>query len=378
VTREDLNGTSLCRRGLPGFILAVALAAGSLGALEAWEIRSIGGRDYIRMSEVAAFYDLTAEDPTDPNVLKFSGRDRELIITRNSRVVSINGVNHWLAFPAVLEGGQVLISRLDLGKTLEPALRPQLIEGLTPVRTVVIDAGHGGRDKGAVGPYECEKNFALDVARRVRDKLKKAGIPVVLTRNSDVFVELQDRAAVAKRLPDSIFVSLHFNAANWNRDANGFEIFCVTPRGAPSTEYDELHERDMVAENGNEHDLHSFALANTIYHSMQGGMEMFDRGVKRARFAVLRLSTVPAVLIEGGFLTSPSDARKIASKGWRENYASAIARGILEYSRLAGKGIPPRQVAEYKNGVEPRKSPVVMGTPTPVPEVTLRDLPAEN
>lgn len=359
-------------------LLLAGLLAGPLGTLEAWDIRSMGGRDYIRMPEVAAFYDLSAQAAPDPNVLKFSGKDRELIMTKNSRVVAINGVNHWLAFPVLLEGGQFLISRLDLGKTLEPALRPQLITGLTPVRTVVIDAGHGGRDNGAVSPYECEKNFTLDVARRVRDKLKKAGVPVVLTRNSDVFVELQDRAAVANRLPDSIFVSIHFNAADWNRDANGFEIYCVTPRGAPSTAYEELHERDMVAENGNEHDLHSFALANTIYHSMQGGMEMFDRGVKRARFAVLRLSTVPAVLIEGGFLTSPSDARKIASKEWRESYAASIARGILEYSRLAGKGIPPRQVAEYKKGVEPRKAAVVMATPTPVPEVTLRDLPAGN
>jgi len=129
----------------------------------------------------------------------------------------------------------------------------------------------------------------------------------------------------------------------------------------------------MVEENGNEHDLHSFALANAIYHSMRGKLDMVDRGVKRARFAVLRLAAVPSVLIEGGFLSNPGDASMIASREWRDSYAAAIARGILEYVRLAKHRIPPRMLADYRSGKPPAAS-----APPPTPASTgpvLRDLP---
>ncbi len=341
-----------------------------------WEVKSIGGRDYVRVDEVATFYELGDATSPDANSRKFRGPGRELHVTKNSRVAGINGVGHWLAFPVLEADGSLLLSRLDLGKTVEPAFRPQHIPDLSPVTTVVLDPGHGGRDKGAAGPYEVEKNFALDVARRVRDELKKQGVRVVLTRNSDTFVELADRAAIANRIANSIFVSLHFNAADWNRAATGFEIFCVTPRGAPSTAYEMLSVRDMVDENGNQKDLQSFALANAIYHSMHGRMEMFDRGVKRARFAVLRLSKVPSVLIEGGFLTNPDDARKVASKQWREDYARSIARGILEYRKLVTLGTTPLQIADYRSGSAIRDSIVAaQPTPPPVSGVSLRELP---
>ncbi len=347
--------------------------------LAAWEIKQIQGRDHIRVAEIASFYGLSDETAPDANTLKFTGSQRELVVLKNSRVAYVNGICHWLAFPVSEEGGQLYLSRLDLGKTIEPAFRPSLIEGLSPVTTVVIDPGHGGHDNGATSPYEFEKNFALDVARRVRDELKKAGVRVVMTRNSDTFVELPDRAAVANRLPNSIFVSIHFNAADGNSAATGFEMFCVTPRGAPSTAYERLTVRDMVAENGNESDIESFALANAVYHSMHGKLNMFDRGLKRSRFAVLRHCTRPAILIEGGFLTNPDDARKVASKQWREQYAASIARGILEYRKLATAGTAPRQVADYR-GATPSGT-AVAAAPSPTPSLSLRDpgtRPAQN
>ncbi len=139
------------------------------------------------------------------------------------------------------------------------------------------------------------------MARRVRNELQKSGVNVLMTRNTDAFVELHDRAAIANAKQNAIFVSLHFNASP-NLSAEGLEIFCITPRGSPSTEYDELLVRDMVQEYGNENELQSFTLANSIYHSLHGSLKMTDRGVKRARFAVLRLSKLPSVLVEGGFL----------------------------------------------------------------------------
>lgn len=339
----------------------------------AWEIKSFSGRDHVALEEIATFYGLGETTSPDANTRKLSGSRRSLLATINSREMEINGIKHWLAFPVLEDNGKLYVSRMDLGKTLEPAFRPTRIPDFPAVSTVVLDPGHGGRDNGACSPYEKEKNFSLDVARRVRNELKKAGVRVILTRNTDSFVGLADRAAVVNRLKNAIFVSLHFNAADSNHAANGFEIYSVTPRGAPSTAYEQIREQDMIQENGNEHDIHSFALANAIYHSMHGKVEMADRGVKRARFAVIRLAGVPSVLVEGGFLTNSADARKVASKQWRDNYASSISRGILEYKKLAEKHLPPREVVSYRNP-DSAPPPIAEATP-PVPGVGLRDLP---
>lgn len=359
-------------------LLAVALTFILLAQrATAWSLTQFDGRDYIPATEVAQFYELPNEQRNGEN-LEFTGKQRSLTLTRNSRVAVVNGITHWLGFPVLERDSVFFLSRLDLGKTIEPAFRPEHVEPLSPVTTVVLDAGHGGYDKGAASPFEFEKNFALDMARRVRDRLKKAGVRVVMTRNSDTFVELEDRAAVANRIPGSIFVSLHFNASDDNPSANGFEIFCVTPRGAPSSAYELPTQRDMLKESGNEKDLASFALANAIYHSMHGGMEMFDRGVKRARFAVLRHASVPAVLVEGGFLTNPGDARKVASRPWRDQYAETIARGILEFRRMASSRVPTRTVADYRANRPPVAATASAPQGTPAPDLTLRDLPGTN
>ena len=352
-----------------------------LSSLSAWDIRSFQGRDHVSFKEIADFYGIQPA-PSAKGGRKFSGAGRELVVAGNSRELFINGIAHWLAFPVLEEDGELFLSRLDLGKTVEPAMRPQRISGFSAVDTVVLDAGHGGTDSGASSPYQVEKNYSLDMVMLIGSQLQKAGVRVVLTRNDDTYVGLQERAAIASGQKNSIFVSIHFNSTNGGRSANGLEIYCVTPRGAPSTAYEQLSDRDMVGEDGNEHDLHSFALANTVYHSILGSMKMSDRGVKRARFAVLRLAGSPAVLIEGGFLSNPGDARSIASRAWRENYAASISRGILEYMNLAALRTPPRQVGDYRIGREPAPPPssTPLSEPSPAPSssVLLRDLPAAD
>jgi len=346
-----------------------ALAAALFCSLPAygWEIKSFGGHEHVPLEEVAAFYGLAEAPSTNANSKRLCGPGRELLVTRSCREVVVNGVRHWLAFPVAEVGGRFFVSRLDLGKTIEPAFRPEYIRGFPQVTTVVLDPGHGGKDNGARSPYENEKNFSLDVARRIRDQLKKSGLRVLMTRNSNTFIELPERAAIANHLKNVLFVSLHFNATDSNPAANGFEIFCVTPRGAPSTAYEQTRLRDMIEENGNEHDIHSFALANTISHAILGKMDMTDRGVKRARFAVLRLAGVPAVLIEGAFLTNAADARKVASKSWRDHYASAIACGIMEYKKLAELALPPHEASAPS-------SPATQKPPA-VPDISLREIP---
>ena len=286
--------------------------------------------------------------PVLPKSIALTSDKWQLEVTLNSREVMINGVKQWLAFPAVVHDSKLLISRLDLSKIIEPRLRPENIQGFTPVTTIVLDAGHGGHDKGARSKYGFEKDFALDVAVRARKLLEARGHKVAMTRTTDIFVPLQERPRLAKTLPGSIFVSIHFNASPVNHAARGFEIFSIAPRGAPATNDAILSMRDMREEPGHAHELQSSALAASIYHSLLGQVPTIDRGLKHARFAVLRLATVPAVLVECGFVSNGLESSLIGSPEWRERVAEAVVEGIGEYKSLAELKQRPKAIAEYR------------------------------
>jgi N-acetylmuramoyl-L-alanine amidase len=225
-----------------------------------------------------------------------------------------------------------------------------LIEGFQPVTTVVLDPGHGGHDNGAPSRYGYEKDFALDVALRARKLLEAAHYKVVMTRASDVFIPLEQRPAPANHLADSIFISIHFNSSNSNLDARGFEIFSMAPRGAPATNDTLPRERDMRAEPGNASELQSGALAGSIYHSLLGQVPMEDRGIKYARFAVLRLCSVPAVLIECGFMSNNAESALVGTPAWRQRVAEAITDGVESYKLLAERKQRPKVIADYRRG----------------------------
>jgi len=177
--------------------------------------------------------------------------------------------------------------------------------GVGRFRTVVVDAGHGGIDKGARGvDGSLEKKYALDTAKRVERGLRRAGYRVVMTRKGDYFVTLPKRAAISNRQRGAVFVSIHYNWAR-NSGANGTETFY--------------------------HSSRSYPLAANIQRELSRHSN--NRGVKRARFHVLRNNARPAVLVEGGFLSNASEARKVRSPFYRQRLADAIVRGIVKSSR---------------------------------------------
>jgi N-acetylmuramoyl-L-alanine amidase len=313
-----------------------------------WQIVKVGGREYLSVDNIAKFYGLpTGVAPIEKRMLLDSGKN-SVEFQLDSREVMINGVRNWLCFPVMEKDGHYLVSRVDLAKTLEPQLRPQMISNLGQFKTVVLDPGHGGYDKGAISPYGCEKDFALDVARNIKPLLEAKGLNVKMTRDSDIFVPLELRARIANATRDSIFVSIHFNATDSNPAANGFEIFSLTPRGAPSTADDALALRFMNMEAGSPVDAPSLALSMSVYHSVVGHFSEFDRGIKRARFAVLRLTKIPAILVEGGFLTQRGESRLIAQSAWRARLAQSIATGIINYKGLVDNKTRPMMVADYR------------------------------
>jgi len=328
--------------------LSVFIVSNLIFAADDWQIIKVSGHDYLSVDNISKFYGLTAKIMPAGEKMQLETVRSPLEFVQSSREVMINGARCWLCFPVIEHEGKFLVTRTDLAKTIEPLLRPQRVSNAGKVQTVVIDPGHGGHDKGALSRYGSEKDFALDVARTLRTLLQAKGLRVIMTREGDYFVPLEVRAQIANAARNSIFVSIHFNATDRDPNATGFEIFSFTPRGAPSTSENSVAPSSLSMQAGTEVDAQSVALSACIYHSMIGHIPEFDRGIKRARFAVLRLTRVPAVLVEGGFLTERGESQLIAKKDWRAKLAQAIGAGVENYVALGVKKQPPMLVADYR------------------------------
>jgi N-acetylmuramoyl-L-alanine amidase len=313
-----------------------------------WQVIKVGPRDYLSVDNIAKFYGLIGNvDSTGKTVVLNNGRNM-LQVTLDSREAIVNGIRNWFCFPVIAQDNKFLVSRIDLAKTIEPQLRPQMIQRSGKVTTIVLDPGHGGFDKGAASALGNEKTYALDIARQLRPLLQAKGFKVVMTRENDVFIPLEVRARIANATKDSIFVSIHFNATGSNPNATGFEIFSLTPRGAPSTNDDSLALHFVNMQAGSPMEAQSFELSAAVFHSMLGHIQEFDRGIKRARFAVLRRSNIPSILVEGGFLSESGDSKRIADPAWRKQLAESLCIGIENYRNLVEKKQRPMLVAEYR------------------------------
>jgi len=176
--------------------------------------------------------------------------------------------------------------------------------------TVVVDAGHGGKDNGALRRYGgAEKNATLDVATRLASKLRESQFRVVMTRSSDVFVDLEDRAAISNRQKNAIFVSVHFNDSG-RRGIRGFETYYHSPVARP--------------------------LAYRIQEQIMTLPGAVNRGVKTANFRVLKKAAYPAVLVECGFLSNRKEGAAARSESRRDALADKIAEAIVD--QRYGKG----------------------------------------
>src|SRR6266487_3293436 len=334
-------------------VSSIAITQTTALAADDWQIIKVSGQDYLSVDNISRFYGLPAGIAGSGEKMDFEAAKNPLEFVSGSREVMINGARSWLCFPVIEQEGKLLVSRTDVAKTIEPLVRPHRVPNVGKVQTVVVDLGHGGYDKGQVSRYGYEKDFALDVARKLRPLLLSKGLRVIMTREGDYFVPLEVRAQIANKARDSIFVSIHFNASNDDRNATGFEIFSFTPRGAPSTSDSAVVPSAVSMQPGSVVDAQSMALSACIYHSLLGHIPEFDRGIKRARFAVLRLTKVPAVLIEGGFLTERGESKLIAKKDWRAKLAHAVGVGIESYQALPVKKQPPMLVADYRRQTKP-------------------------
>jgi N-acetylmuramoyl-L-alanine amidase len=311
-------------------LLALALSVSGLLAVD-WRVVQHQGRDYVTFQNVAEFYQF-GEYSHANRTISLRNERRGIRAQAGTSELYINGVRFFTHFPLLEQRDAHLISAFDIGKLVEPVLRPSRIENAQRVETVVLDPGHGGTDIGAANRWGTEKTFALDVAMIAREQLLQAGFKVEMTRAADVGMSLEERIEFANRFTNAVFVSIHFNAGTGGA---GVESYRLAPEGVVSTGANGAHHpsaTDNLPDDGNAQDNQNIALTAAVHAAVLSRVSSFDRGVRHARFKVLRHIRIPALLLEAGFLNDPAEGQRIATPQYRQQLGMAIAQGVQNYN----------------------------------------------
>lgn len=253
-----------------------------------------------------------------------------LAVKTGSRQAHWDGIGLQLGYAPVETNGHLFVNSLDAQKNFQPLLAALPLPDHTN-RVVVIDPGHGGINTGAkslVGG-RFEKEFTLDWAKRLTPLLRSNGWTVLLTRTNDTDVSLSNRVAFAEAHHADLFLSLHFNSAGPNPEPNGLETYCLTPTGMPSTLTREFEDDASLVFPNNSFDEQNIQYAARLHRALLAVNGTPDRSVCHARFmGVLRGQKRPAVLLEGGYLSNPREARHIADPAFRQKLAQAVANAL--------------------------------------------------
>jgi len=340
------------------------LLAWVLPAPAAWTVVMRDNRRYVSIEDVATFYKMNRPVSEGPK-FRLAGSGNSIVGTPNGRDVLINGVKYVLCFPMVTQNGKTLISAMDVVKIIEPILRPQKIKNATAVRTVILDAGHGGHDSGARGPLGAEKDAALDVVLRAKKLLQENGYIVRCTRLTDTFIPLEKRAEFANKHTNAIMISVHFNKSNTG--GTGLETYCLAPRGVPSMDEENLRYSDFVQYPGHARDPENVALATTVHAALVRNLGLTDRGIKRARFLVIKNLKLPGILVEGGFMSGAPDYQMIATPAYRQKMAQSILDGVNRYKQAVTGQMLYQKPSAVVSATDPTSIPNLDSKPSPTP-----------
>lgn len=205
------------------FLLTLSTAFG-------WNPEIINGVQYIPMSEVRTHYKLTRERTEGRQKVYEVPEKIQIRIQARSQEMFMNNMKFVLSYPVADHPSKgLMVSNMDLHKIIDPVLRPTYIANRRSFNTVVIDPGHGGHDSGTRNRISREADINLSVGKKLRDRLKAMGYQVVMTRDTDNFIALQDRVRIANRHNNAIFISIHFN--DGGSSARGVETFTLAPAG---------------------------------------------------------------------------------------------------------------------------------------------------
>jgi len=296
---------------------------------------------------------LTAEPQTEPIADGFVEQARLERAGADALLrVAFEGATGELRAAALTDPPRLVLDFARPGETT-----PRERQAFTPLRTIVLDAGHGGHDSGAVGPGGLmEKDLVLDVTRRVAKLLEdKLDVKVKLSRDSDTFVALRDRTSFANRERADLFVSIHANAHRVAA-SEGVEVYFLSSEATDSAARQVAATENSVAQmekpangkaNGradivksilwelaqSEYQAESSRLAETVLDTMTQALKIPNRGVKQAGFYVLGGAAMPAILVEIGFVTNPREEKRLKDSRYRDEIARAILSGLGDYKR---------------------------------------------
>jgi N-acetylmuramoyl-L-alanine amidase len=284
--------------------------------------------------------------------LEYGGIKAEVLVGSDLVIVDKDRIS--LSSPVRMAKSAVIVP-MDFRSKVISRLRRQAVEdkgyGVTPIREIIIDAGHGGKDPGAIGRRNIqEKRIVLDVSQRLAKILKERGYKVKMTRSSDVFISLQERTEIASRSNADLFVSVHANASPV-RSVHGLEVFTSKQlRFQDKAEVQRKTNQQLMFANMSmkkgSNDLMNI-VSDMLYTHKQGAAKTLakqlskktsravktkNRGEKQSRFYVLRNTLIPAVLVEVGFLTNPKESKLLQTGTYRQRIARGIAESIIDYA----------------------------------------------
>lgn len=307
------------------FVYHVVLLAGCSSSKKA-EASSLKGT--VTLAYVARLYSMRMSMFGKKVVLQ--NKYNKLEVETNSRSAWINGIKVWLHEPCRKSGSQWGVKEVDFKKGIDPILRSYAYVPKRQPRLVVLDPGHGGKDSGAIGPNKLyEKDVVLDIAHRVRKQLESQKVHVRMTRTDNSFPQLPQRTAYAKKVGADLFISIHADGAG-AASAQGVETFITAAPEFDSTNH-YGQPGDKWAFPNNSFDAANAILGFSIQSNLVKMSKRSDRGVRRARFSVIKNAPCPASLVECGFLTNPDEGALLGTASYREHVARGITNGILGY-----------------------------------------------
>jgi len=292
------------------------------------------GRTYIDLATAGGRLGMKAYWLKGYKTFRLRSQWTNIDVGKGERMLYLNRLPIYLGFPTLESSGRLYMAKADYQHVLQPILTPQAFSGKPALRRIIVDAGHGGKDVGAKNDaYRLyEKNLTLDVSRRLKSMLERAGYEVVMTRDSDVFIPLERRPQIANRANGDLFISIHFNAAG-SSTAEGFETFALTPQYQASSKYSKPGRGDSTRYDGNDQDPWNTLLGYHVQRALVQRVGGPDRGLKRARFLVLKHLDCPGVLVELGFVSNPATAQKVRNAVFRQTLAQSLYDGIVLYGK---------------------------------------------
>ena len=284
---------------------------------------------YVHLRDVAVNYGLTFAYTKKSG--KISGaviydKTRKAILSATYREGTVNGTQVYFLYPMLLKNNEPYISEVDFLTCLDPLLRYK-----TPVKlgmkTIMVDAGHGGTDPGAINGTHKEKVYTLQIAKRLQAQLEKLGFRVIMTRTGDTYPSLQDRAALCKKYKPDLYISIHCNSST-NKTPAGIETYRAVPVGGTETKGSKVKTEKQSA---NEFDANSSRLAFEMQKSLVAATGAADRGTRHQAIYVIGNASCPAVLLEVGYLSNDAELKKIASPEYQNKIVSGILAGLAGY-----------------------------------------------